>query len=285
VWQCIREFWEVAPLSTSWKTILEQVADHLSVEVPSIPTVTRKQAREKWRKANKKIVKKGVKTTAKKLAEIVSEFSDESTAETNDCDVVLSTETTDDLTVTVVSDSESGFAVLERLPEPPKQLLERLSDSRKLVRTMRAHTVTIFGSEVMIAQRLLKYLETIDACKSVEAVELATAQMAAISGSSQILAILTKSNLISNQNLVALHGLDPDDFKDKQARAEATSMKIEELKAKTKEKMDRMAQGYQQFRYRDVAAMDADEPVTGDEEVIVDTDNYDGFEEIGERDG
>ena len=80
--------------------------------------------------------------------------------------------------------------------------------------------------------------------------------------------------------MCGLHGLDPDDFKDKQARSEATLIKIEVLKGKSAERMQRMREQQRIFLARDVAAMDAGEPPTIDGLIVEDNIPYDGFDEI-----
>lgn len=49
VWLAIRALWEAAPKIT-WREVLEQVAGTLQCEVPSIPAVSLRAKREKWKK-------------------------------------------------------------------------------------------------------------------------------------------------------------------------------------------------------------------------------------------
>lgn len=280
VWKMIREVWEVSPISTSWKTILEQVAEELNTAVPSIPTVTRKQAREKWCKANKKAAKKGVKTTAKKLAEIVTDSCNENSSETNHCDDFFTSEKSDDFLATDDNENHSALVALEKAQQPSKAIKQRLSDPAKLVRIMRSQCISIFSIEVMVTEGTCAYLNEINEAKSTEAVELASAKMAAFAGTSDVFDRLSRGHERMIRSLAGLHGLDPDDFKDKQARSEATLIKIEGLKAKSAEKMQRMREQQRIFLARDVAAMDAGEPPPHGGFVVDHPIPYDGFDEI-----
>lgn len=282
VWTMIREVWEVSPISTSWKTILEQVATELSTAVPSIPTVTRKQAREKWCKANKKAAKKGLKTTNKKLEKIITPIDSEKSAETDDYVGFFTTEKPDDFSLTNDNKSDSALITLGHAQKPSKAIRERLSDPAKLVRTMRSQSISIFSIEVMVTEGTCQYLNEISKAKSPEDIELATAKMAAFAGTSDVFDKLSRGHERMIKSLAGLHGLDPDDFKDKQARAEATLVKIEGLKEKSAAKMHNMREQQRIFLLRDVAAMDAGEIPMFDGLVVNDNALYDGFEE---RDG
>ena len=280
VWKMIREIWEVSPLSTSWKTILDQVAETLSTAVPSIPTVTRKQAREKWCKANKKAAKKGLKTTNKKLAKIVTPIEPKNSAETDDYSSFFTSEKSDDCSSLHDNKNNASLVTLDHSEKPLKAIKERLSDPAKLVRTMRSQAVSIFSIEVMVTEGTCQYLHEIGKAKSTEEIELATARMAAFAGTSEVFDKLSRGHERMIKSLAGLHGLDPDDFRDKQARAEATMVQIEILESKSREKMLRMRQQQQEFMMRDVAAMDAGEMPTANGLFVSSHVPYDGFEEI-----
>ncbi|MEC7120785.1 MAG: hypothetical protein VXW65_12905 [Pseudomonadota bacterium] len=280
VWKMIREVWEVSPLSTSWKTILEQVAEALNTAVPSIPTVTRKQAREKWCKANKKAAKKGLKTTNKKLEKIVTHTDNKTSVETDDYVEFFTTEKPDDFSLTNDNENHSALVALEKAQQPSKAIRERLSDPAKLVRTMRSQAVSIFSIEVMVTEGTCQYLNEISKARSPEEIELATAKMAAFAGTSEVFDRLSRGHERMIKSLAGLHGLDPDDFKDKQARSEATLIKIEGLKEKSAAKMRNMREQQRIFLLRDVAAMDAGEPPPDGGFIVDHPIPYDGFDEI-----
>ena len=280
VWKMIKEVWELSPLSTSWKTILEQVAETLSTPVPSIPTVTRKMQREKWCKANKKAAKKGLKNTNKKLAEIVTNHSNEKSIETDDCGGFFASQNADDFMGANDNKTDSGLVALDDTQNSSKTIKQRLSDPAKLVRTMRSQAISIFSIEVLVTQGTCTYLNDISKAKSTEDIELATAKMSAFAGTSEVFDKLSRGHERMIKSLAGLHGLDPDDFKDKQARAEATAVKIEILQAKSKERMLKMRQQQREFMLRDVAAMDAGEMPMMEGLVTGNSMPYDGFEEI-----
>jgi hypothetical protein len=280
VWAAIRELWEISPRSTSWKTILEHVAQEMNTEVPHVSAVTRKQAREGWRKTINKTVKKGVKTTVKKLEKIDSELRGENQEETDTSDANFDSENSENLTVEDVNKNDAALVVLESMPERQKGMRERLSDPKKLVRFMRSQAVTIFSIECMVTEGTYSYLCEVNKAGSPADVELASAKMAAFAGTAEVFEKISRGHERMIKSMCGLHGLDPDDFKDKQARSEATLIKIEVLKGKSAERMQRMREQQRIFLARDVAAMDAGEPPTIDGLIVEDNIPYDGFDEI-----
>lgn len=283
VWKAIRLIWEASPSNISWRVILEQVAATLNCDVPGIPTVSTKCKNEKWQKKLKKTLKSDAKNGAKNMQNFRTPIVIESEIKT--------VTSGDDFRSSDAENSEPKNAKKVRGELVASEGMERIekgaqnavTSTEQMVEKMRSSQVGMFNVNVMCITQLQDFLNRVLDTKTVEDLELLKAQMSMIAGAAEMGETLSKTQERVLKGLIGLHGLDPDEFKD---RAEAKNLQnkiMRELDSKLVEVKREMKANKAKVLARDIRAMEEGVLTPDEVEIVgtIDGDDDHGMNEDG----
>lgn len=260
VWRMIRELWEVSPKSTSVQSILNQVSDLLSCDVPSAPTVHVKMKKEQWRKLSQKELRERAKMPTNKSANKgtnISRKKDEKNIDksSSNADLISSSE------FSKKGANKSVENDLESLP-PSIEILVRGTASKKanMIAALRAQALNVFNITNICVQGLADFiteLELIDpeTCDE-EAINALDWKMRAFERAANILESLSRTNEKNIKMHIGLYGYTGDDFVDR-AETEAEKAEImKDLDVLLEEKKQLMAEQQALAFSRDLSAIE-----------------------------
>ena len=260
VWRMIRELWEVSPKSTSVQSILNQVSDLLSCDVPSAPTVHVKMKKEQWRKLSQKELRERAKMPTNKSANKgtnISRKKDEKNIDksSSNADLISSSE------FSKKGANKSVENDLDSLP-PSIEILVRGTASKKanMIAALRAQALNVFNITNICVQGLADFiteLELIDpeTCDE-EAINALDWKMRAFERAANILESLSRTNEKNIKMHIGLYGYTGDDFVDR-AETEAEKAEImKDLDVLLEEKKQLMAEQQALAFSRDLSAIE-----------------------------
>ena len=260
VWRMIRELWEVSPKSTSVQSILNQVSDLLSCDVPSAPTVHVKMKKEQWRKLSQKELRERAKMPTNKSANKgtnISRKKDEKNIDksSGNAELISSSE------FSKKGANKSVENDLESLP-PSIEILVRGTASKKanMIAALRAQALNVFNITNICVKGLADFiteLELIDpeTCDE-EAINALDWKMRAFERSANILESLSRTNEKNIKMHIGLYGYTGDDFVDR-AEIEAEKAEImKDLDVLLEEKKQLMAEQQALAFSRDLSAIE-----------------------------
>lgn len=270
VWRAIRLLWEASPPTVSWRVILEQVASALNCEVPSIAAASTRCKSETWLKSVKKGVKKGVKNSVKNMNNFNPEKEIENQIKTVIYGETLNPEKEDSFEVKDVKKVRGELVASEGMELIEKAAAKAISGTEQLVEKLRASQVGMFNVNVMCITQLQDFLNRVLAAETLEDLEFLKAQMSMIAGAAEMGETLSRTQERVLKGLIGLHGLNPDDFKDRVEAQQMQNKIMLELDAKMDQVKRDMLDQKAKVLNRDIAAIEAG-VLTPDEEQIVGT--------------
>ena len=281
VWKAIHDIWSVSPKNVGWRIILENVKELLNCDVPSISVCARRCDKEMWKKNIKKVVKKGVKTTSKNIEILNKVLTSENPKKTMTSDEILSVEITRLKGGENNSENtiETGVACIDRIVSQSE------SNTEKLVSQMRQQAANGFVMNSRFQTALSDLFDDFcdtDWSKAEEAQRLAFASRKAfIESVMYTLETASKSSERYIKMIAILHGLDPDDFKDRAQEQAKRSAQMDKMDDRLIEIKRQMALDKEKVFMRDVAAMEVGEYTEEEEKVLAEIA---AEEEISEED-
>lgn len=243
VWAAIKKLWEVSPKATSLQTILNQVAETLECDVPQKSALSKKIINEKWKKLTKKELTDKVKSMDT-IQDIVSiDESLENDSKTNGCDNVVNLKNTENLIKKI--DTISYYEATQKLNK---------------IEELRKQAWNIFNITQSAIEGLAEYiakLETTDFSQADEQdLKVLTFELSVFE---KMVNIANTASMVNERNtkmLIGLHGLDFDDFKDKQAIEQQRTAQLLKLDNLLEEKRLIMAEQQKQAFERNLAAIE-----------------------------
>ena len=268
VWKAIRLLWEASPPTVSWRVILEQVSRALNCEVPGIPTVSTKCTAEMWAKSSKKVPKKSAKNSAKNMQSFRTSDDIE-----NEIKTVISSEDFQDQDKDFSHQKNAKkvrgeLVASEGMERIEKAAAKAISGTEQLVEKLRESQVGMFNVNVMCITQLQDFLKKVLDAETLEDLELLKAQMSMIAGAAEMGETLSRTQERVLKGLIGLHGLNPDDFKDRVEAQQMQNKIMLELDAKMEQVKRDMLDQKAKVLNRDIAAIEAG-VLTPDEEQIV----------------
>jgi len=247
VWKALKKIWEVSPKSTSLETILKQVSESLQCDVPTIATLSRRIKSEKWKKLTakqlKEIVKNDDENDVKNIENFTNEEIEENKTETDTCDNVFSIEK--------IKNSEKKIDKISYWEATQK--LNKIEELRK-------QAWNVFNITQSAIDGLAEYiakLETTDFSQADEQdLKVLTFELSVFE---KMVNIANTASMVNERNtkmLIGLHGLDFDDFKDKQAIEQQRTAQLLKLDNLLEEKRLLMAEQQKQAFERNLAAIE-----------------------------
>lgn len=268
VWKAIRLLWEASPPTVSWRVILEQVSTALHCEVPSIAAASTRCKSETWLKSVKKGVKKGVKNSVKNMNNFNPEKEIENQIKTVIYGETLNPEKEDSVGVKSVKKVRGELVASEGMERIEKAAAKAIIGTEQLVEKLRASQVGMFNVNVMCITQLQDFLKKVLDAETLEDLELLKAQMSMIAGAAEMGETLSRTQERVLKGLIGLHGLNPDDFKDRVEAQQMQNKIMQELDAKMERVKRDMLDQKAKVLQRDIAAIEAG-VLTPDEEQIV----------------
>ena len=260
VWRMIRELWEVSPKSASVQSILNQVSDLLSCDVPSAPTVHVKMKKEQWRKLSQKELRERAKMPTNKSANKgtnISRKKDEKNIDksSSNADLISSSE------FSKKGANKSVENDLDSLP-PSIEILVRGTASKKanMIGALRAQALNVFNITNICVQGLADFiteLELIDpeTCEEAE-ISALDWKLRSFERAANILESLSRTNEKNIKMHIGLYGYTGDDFVDR-AEIEAEKAEImKDLDVLLEEKKQLMAEQQALAFSRDLSAIE-----------------------------
>jgi len=257
VWKAIQDLWSVSEKKVSWRIILEQVADALNCDVPSIKSASQKCERERWEKSVKKVVKKGVKDTVKKLKDLppsdLSKILDESRTKGEDFTDENSSENTGKNDENL--QGSTGVACIDKYVVGKQTYIEQL------IARFRNHSVNLFMINGKFSSALSdfydEFMET-DFSKATDAERQAfSTKLSILERVSYISNVHTRSSEVNLKMLIGLHGLESDDFKDREAAKAIRTEKMAVIDAKLKEQEGAIMDQKREMLMRDISLIES----------------------------
>lgn len=243
VWRAIKKLWEVSPKATSLQTILNQVAETLECEVPSRQSAEAKIKREKWKKL-----------TSKELQEFKKNYvATQQETQQEQVFLVVDNEREIDENCNIKKEKEN-VAKLE--------LITYAEASTKLnkIESLRKQAWNIFNITQSAIEGLAEYiakLETTDFSQADEQdLKVLTFELSVFE---KMVNIANTASMVNERNtkmLIGLHGLDFEDFKDKQAIEQQRTAQLLKLDNLLEEKRLLMAEQQKQAFERNLAAIE-----------------------------
>ena len=270
VWRAIRLLWEASPPGVSWRVVLEQVSATLNCEVPSIPTVSMRCKSDGWKKSLKKSLKKGAKNSAKNMQDFSPTADIENEIKTVISDDNFSGENGEILGLKNPKKVRGELVASEGMERIEKAASKAVSGTEQLVEKLRASQIGMFNVNVMCITQLQDFLKKVLDAETLEDLELLKAQMSMIAGAAEMGETLSKTQERVLKGLIGLHGLNPDDFKDRVEAQQMQNKIMLELDAKMDQVKRDMLDQKAKVLNRDIAAIEAG-VLTPDEEQIVGT--------------
>lgn len=270
VWRAIRLLWEASPPTVSWRVILEQVASALNCEVPSIAAASTRCKSETWLKSVKKGVKKGVKNSVKNMNNFNPEKEIENQIKTVIYGETLNPEKEDSFEVKDVKKVRGELVASEGMELIEKAAAKAVSGTEQLVEKLRESQVGMFNVNVMCITQLQDFLNKVLSAETLPDLEFLKAQMSIIAGAAEMGETLSRTQERVLKGLIGLHGLNPDDFKDRVEAQQMQNKIMQELDAKMEHVKRDMLEQKAKTLQRDIAAIEAG-VLTPDEEQIVGT--------------
>lgn len=244
VWKAIKRLWEVSPKATSLQTILNQVAETLECEVPSVQAVTVKIKREKWKKLSAKALKKSVDFGVESQQDLNSKNSQENDSKTNNYKEVIN--------------SENNIEIIGKKME--LVVHAKAGDKLSKIESLRKQAWNVFNITQSAIDGLAEYiakLETTDFSQADEQdLKVLTFELSVFE---KMVNIANTASMVNERNtkmLIGLHGLDFDDFKDKQAIEQQRTAQLLKLDNLLEEKRLLMAEQQKQAFERNLAAIE-----------------------------
>lgn len=243
VWKALKKIWEVSPKSTSLITVLNQVAENLQCDVPSIATLSKRIKTEKWKKLTAKQLKQLVKNDGKNEEDFCNQENEETETETDTCEI---------------------FFQLEKNKNAEKKIdkISYAEASTKLnkIESLRKQAWNIFNITQSAIEGLAEYiakLETTDFSQADEQdLKVLTFELSVFE---KMVNIANTASMVNERNtkmLIGLHGLDFEDFKDKQAIEQQRTAQLLKLDNLLEEKRLLMAEQQKQAFERNLAAIE-----------------------------
>ena len=270
VWKAIRLLWEASPPTVSWRVILEQVSTALHCEVPSIAAASTRCKAEFWLKEVKKGVKKGVKNSVKNMNNFNPEKEIENQIKTVIYGETLNPEKEDSVEVKSVKKVRGELVASEGMELIEKAAAKAVSGTEQLVEKLRESQVGMFNVNVMCITQLQDFLNKVLSAETLPDLEFLKAQMSVIAGAAEMGETLSKTQERVLKGIIGLHGLSPDDFKDRVEAQQMQNKIMQELDAKMEHVKRHMLGDKAKVLQRDIAAIEAG-VLTPDEEQIVGT--------------
>lgn len=268
VWKAIRLLWEASPPTVSWRVILEQVSTALHCEVPSIAAASTRCKAEFWLKEVKKGVKKGVKNSVKNMNNFNPEKEIENQIKTVIYGETLNPEKEDSVEVKSVKKVRGELVASEGMERIEKAAAKAISGTEQLVEKLRESQVGMFNVNVMCITQLQDFLNKVLSAETLPDLEFLKAQMSIIAGAAEMGETLSRTQERVLKGLIGLHGLNPDDFKDRVEAQQMQNKIMLELDAKMDQVKRDMLDQKAKVLNRDIAAIEAG-VLTPDEEQIV----------------
>ena len=270
VWKAIRLLWEASPPTVSWRVILEQVSTALHCEVPSIAAASTRCKAEFWLKEVKKGVKKGVKNSVKNMNNFNPEKEIENQIKTVIYGETLNPEKEDSVEVKSVKKVRGELVASEGMELIEKAAAKAVSGTEQLVEKLRESQVGMFNVNVMCITQLQDFLNKVLSAETLPDLEFLKAQMSVIAGAAEMGETLSRTQERVLKGLIGLHGLNPDDFKDRVEAQQMQNKIMLELDSKMEQVKRDMLDQKAKVLNRDIAAIEAG-VLTPDEEQIVGT--------------
>ena len=243
VWAAIKKLWEVSPKATSLQTILQQVAESLQCDVPSAGGISKKINREKWKKLTQKELKNFVKNDVEKDKVIDKNENKINKLKTDIYDEKIDTK--------INKNSQQKMSVITCAEASKK--LNKIEELRK-------QAWNIFGITQSAIDGLAEYiakLETTDFSQADEQdLKVLTFELSVFE---KMVNIANTASMVNERNtkmLIGLHGLDFEDFKDKQEIQAQRSAQLLKLDNLLEEKRLLMAEQQKQAFERNLAAIE-----------------------------
>ena len=243
VWAAIKRLWEVSPKATRLQTILNQVAETLECEVPSRQSAESKIKREKW----KKLTQKELQEFKKNYVATQQETQQEQVF------LVVDNEREIDKNCNIKKEKENVAKM---------ELITYAEASTKLnkIESLRKQAWNIFNITQSAIEGLAEYiakLETTDFSQADEQdLKVLTFELSVFE---KMVNIANTASMVNERNtkmLIGLHGLDFDDFKDKQAIEQQRTAQLLKLDNLLEEKRLLMAEQQKQAFERNLAAIE-----------------------------
>lgn len=243
VWRAIKKLWEVSPKATSLITVLNQVAENLQCDVPSIATLSKRIKTEKWKKLTAKQLKQLVKNDGKNEEDFCNQENEETETETDTCEISFQLEKNKNAEKKI--DKISYWEAMQKLNK---------------IEELRKQAWNIFGITQSAIEGLAEYiakLETTDFSQADEQdLKVLTFELSVFE---KMVSIANTASMVNERNtkmLIGLHGLDFDDFKDKQAIEQQRTAQLLKLDNLLEEKRLLMAEQQKQAFERNLAAIE-----------------------------
>ncbi len=270
VWKAIQLLWEASPPTVSWRVILEQVSRTLHCEVPGIPAVSTKCKNEKWRKTLKKTLKNDVKKSVKNMQDFHTSEDIENEIKTVSSSDNFQDQEKDFSHQKSVKKVRGELVASEGMERIEKAAAKAISGTEQLVEKLRESQVGMFNVNVMCITQLQDFLNRVLAAETLGDLEFLKAQMSMIAGAAEMGETLSKTQERVLKGLIGLHGLSPDDFKDRVEAQQMQNKIMQELDAKMEQVKRDMVDQKAKTLQRDIAAIEAG-VLTPEEEQIVGT--------------
>jgi len=270
VWKAIRLLWEASPPGVSWRVVLEQVSATLNCEVPGIPAVSTKCKNEKWRKTLKKTLKNDVKKSVKNMQDFHTSEDIENEIKTVSSSDNFQDQEKDFSHQKSVKKVRGELVASEGMERIEKAAAKAISGTEQLVEKLRESQVGMFNVNVMCITQLQDFLNKVLSAETLPDLEFLKAQMSIIAGAAEMGETLSKTQERVLKGLIGLHGLNPDDFKDRVEAQQMQNKIMQELDAKMDQVKRDMLDQKAKVLNRDIAAIEAG-VLTPDEEQIVGT--------------
>lgn len=251
VWAAIKKLWEVSPKATSLQTILNQAAETLECDVPSIPTVHTRIKREKWKKLTPKELKGIAKIDTKNTANFSSNDDEKKQVESTVNSDFISTKK-----------NENDADKYKAIPALKMELITYAEASTKLnkIESLRKQAWNVFNITQSAIDGLAEYiakLETTDFSQADEQdLKVLTFELSVFEKMVNIANTASMVNERTTKTLVGLHGFELDDFKDKQEIQAQRSAQLLKLDNLLEEKRLLMAEQQKQAFERNLAAIE-----------------------------
>ena len=243
VWAAIKKLWEVSPKATSLQTILQQVAESLQCDVPSVGGISKKINREKWKKLTQKELKNFVKNDVEKDKVIDKNENKINKLKTDIYDEKIDTK--------INKNSQQKMSVIT---------CAEASTKLNKIESLRKQAWNIFGITQTAIEGLAEYiakLETTDFSQADEQdLKVLTFELSVFE---KMVNIANTASMVNERNtkmLIGLHGLDFDDFKDRQAIEQQRTAQLLKLDNLLEEKRLLMAEQQKQAFERNLAAIE-----------------------------